>query len=258
MTRKEAHIFWVAGLVLVVILAVIVFLPRDEAKVRSTKAASTERLEPPEAEETEPVTEPSEPDAPKEGDAADASQPKEGDVVTTIAPVAGSKEAIEEAKTADKIEDSEHVKVERPETATSPTSTVDASTEKTHVVQKGDNLTNIARRYYGSGSPDNMNRIVRANQTVLKAGIKTMLFPGMKLVIPGVEGSAPAVKPPEPTQPTGVTYHVVKKGDSLYTIAKKHLGSGSQENIQKILKANPDIKDPDTIKEGQKIAIPKE
>ena len=50
----------------------------------------------------------------------------------------------------------------------------------------------------------------------------------------------------------GGTY-TVKKGDTLYRIAKEHYGSGKQ--WQKIAAANPGAS-PQTLRVGQKLVIP--
>ncbi|MCB1858501.1 MAG: peptidoglycan-binding protein LysM [Gammaproteobacteria bacterium] len=53
-----------------------------------------------------------------------------------------------------------------------------------------------------------------------------------------------------------VEYYVIEKGDTLWAIAKKHLGNGAE--YTKIFEANREvIKDPDLIFPGQKIRIPK-
>lgn len=59
---------------------------------------------------------------------------------------------------------------------------------------------------------------------------------------------APVVKQSEPT------YYTVKKGDTLWGIAVQFYGDGSK--YPKIVKANPQIKNPDLIYPGQKFVIP--
>ena len=44
--------------------------------------------------------------------------------------------------------------------------------------------------------------------------------------------------------------YIVKEGDTLWNIAKKY-----KTSIEKLLKANPEITDPDNIVEGQKIFV---
>ncbi len=72
---------------------------------------------------------------------------------------------------------------------------------------------------------------------------------------PVVEPSAAPVATPAPTPvatpaATSTTY-TVKKGDTLYGIAKTY-----HVTVKAIEAANPDIKDPNFIKIGQKLVIP--
>jgi len=65
-------------------------------------------------------------------------------------------------------------------------------------------------------------------------------------------GGSSTAPPPETTK--GSTY-TVQKGDSLWKIAERHYGDGSQ--WRRIYEANRDqIKDPDLIHPGQTFAIP--
>jgi nucleoid-associated protein YgaU len=53
-------------------------------------------------------------------------------------------------------------------------------TTKFHIIQRGETLSGIARRYYGA--PDQWRKILTANQNVIKDPDK--LTPGTKLIIP--------------------------------------------------------------------------
>jgi nucleoid-associated protein YgaU len=67
-------------------------------------------------------------------------------------------------------------------------------------------------------------------------------------------GGSSTAPPPETTKGTAGTY-TVQKGDSLWKIAERHYGDGSQ--WRRIYEANRDqIKDPDLIHPGQIFAIP--
>jgi nucleoid-associated protein YgaU len=58
---------------------------------------------------------------------------------------------------------------------------------KIHVVRKGDNLTDIAKRYYGPKEGNrraNIKRIFEGNQKSLKSPNK--IYPGQKLIIPSL------------------------------------------------------------------------
>ena len=62
--------------------------------------------------------------------------------------------------------------------------------------------------------------------------------------------------PPSSDEAEDVDYYEIKKGDSLWKIAAKELGSGNR--YTEIFEANREvIKDPDLIFPGQKIRIPK-
>jgi len=60
------------------------------------------------------------------------------------------------------------------------------------------------------------------------------------------------VKPPKPPKPPkDDRFYIVKKGDTLYKIAQRECVS-----LEALIKANPQIKDPNLIYPGQKIRIP--
>jgi nucleoid-associated protein YgaU len=63
-------------------------------------------------------------------------------------------------------------------------------TTRFHIVQRGETLAGIARRYYGA--PDQWPRILAANEKVIKDPNK--LTPGTKLIIPDAD-SGPAAPP---------------------------------------------------------------
>lgn len=66
---------------------------------------------------------------------------------------------------------------------------------------------------------------------------------------------APEVTEPEQSEPTSFTIYVVIRGDSLWRIARKHYGSGSQWHL--IYEANQDtVNDPSRIWVGQTLNIP--
>jgi len=69
------------------------------------------------------------------------------------------------------------------------------------------------------------------------------------------EVRADELKPEEIETIEEVEFYTIEKGDTLWAIAKKHLGDGNKYND--IFSANREvIKDPDLIYPGQKIRIP--
>lgn len=69
------------------------------------------------------------------------------------------------------------------------------------------------------------------------------------------------IKPPKPLRPKQTEEQVqgriytIQRGDNLWNISKKFYGNGI--DYHKILKANPQITDPNYIYPGQTITIPK-
>jgi LysM repeat protein len=105
-----------------------------------------------------------------------------------------------------------------------------------YVVQTGDNLSSIADQF-GVDWRDiaAVNNIEPPTYTIYR---------GMKLEIPGVT--------PTPIPTAEVTIHVVKAGDTLYSIAVQY-----GVTLQAIMQANQ-ITNPDLIRQGQEIIIPQQ
>lgn len=82
---------------------------------------------------------------------------------------------------------------------------------------------------------------------------KLVLMAGNVLGIKEVQADELEMEQPATVE---VEYYEIQKGDTLWAIAKKHLGNGAE--YTKIFEANREvIKDPDLIYPGQKIRIPK-
>lgn len=113
-----------------------------------------------------------------------------------------------------------------------------------HTVQKGETLYAIARKY-----DITVDSLMTANG-IADAG---RLFVGMKLTIPGAQADPPAAAPATATPAASVDRrtieYVVKKGDTLYGIAKAHGAT-----VDAIVKASG-MKST-TIKAGQKLRVP--
>jgi nucleoid-associated protein YgaU len=127
-----------------------------------------------------------------------------------------------------------------------------------YTVAKGDTLTAISRRFYGDATM--VRSIVAANGAAIRN--PNLIKVGQKIFLPA-KGSV-NVQPASHVAPlaaAGSTVSVrpstykVKKGDSLFLIAKRVYGRGSA--WVKIYKANQDkIKNPDRVREGLVLRIP--
>lgn len=81
---------------------------------------------------------------------------------------------------------------------------------------------------------------------------KVVLMAGNMQGVGSVNGDG--LTAPDPV--AEVEYYTIQKGDTLWAIASKHLGSGAK--YPEIFEANREvIEDPDKIFPGQKIRIPK-
>ena len=109
-----------------------------------------------------------------------------------------------------------------------------------HTVQKGETLYAIARKYDIS-----VDELMRTNG-IADAG---RLFVGMRLTIPGAQAESPAAPVPAPPAEERTIEYVVKKGDTLYGIAKAHGAT-----VDAIVKASG-MKST-TIKAGQRLKVP--
>jgi nucleoid-associated protein YgaU len=118
-----------------------------------------------------------------------------------------------------------------------------------HVVAQGETLGEISKQYYGTSS--HWRDIVKANPGVDPEALR----PGTRLTMPEVAGAGgghAGAAPAAEEQGPGGTY-VVQKGDSLKSIAAKHLGSAKA--WKQIVDANPGI-DPTRLRIGQKLKLP--
>lgn len=140
----------------------------------------------------------------------------------------------------------------------------------THVVQSGETLSSISKKYYGT--PHDWKVILDANSSVVKD--PRDLRPNMRLIIPAKE-SKTASAPATTRQPSllsattpspgaagartaaspKVHTHVVVKGDTLFRIALKYYGDGSR--YRDVLAANRNVlSKPQDLRPGMKLVIP--
>jgi len=151
---------------------------------------------------------------------------------------------------------------------------------KEYVVEGGDNLAVIAKKFYGEEEGNrrvNIDVIFKANNKALESPDKIKV--GQKLRIPALSGTSvkqqasifpeslvsrvksmtrPKPKPKTPPKPLVVApgrFYVAKDGDSLWKIADAQLGKGHR--YAEIFKLNNDImKDPANVVPGMRLRMP--
>ncbi len=139
-----------------------------------------------------------------------------------------------------------------------------------YTVQKGDNLAEIAIKFYGSEKGNkrkNVERIFEVNKETLDS--PDDIFVGQKLIIPPLTSKQrnnetsnifnnSMFKPIDKIGQRKTNHHdiyIVKEGDSLWDIADEQLGNGNRFN--EIIKANSDIlSDEDNLQIGMRLKIP--
>ena len=150
-------------------------------------------------------------------------------------------------------EDIELIRDEDPEPVPVP------AAPKIHVVQTGDRLIAISRKYYNT--PTRWRIILEANKHLISA--PEDLRPGMKLVIPappaptpadaGAEGQAAVLS--SRTIPAGARSYDVEEGDTLWIIAEKVYNKPA--DWPKLMAANADIlSDPKDLRPGMRLIVP--
>jgi nucleoid-associated protein YgaU len=123
------------------------------------------------------------------------------------------------------------------------------SANKTHKVEKGENLWNIAVSYYGDGFK--WVDIATENKLANASEIEV----GQELIIPDIELEKIVVSDEVNTTDSIVTdTYTVQKGDSLWTIAVRSYGDGYQWT--KIASAN-NITHPNVIHAGNVLSLPR-
>lgn len=140
------------------------------------------------------------------------------------------------------------------ETPDAAADTPAVSTQRTHVVRSGENLTSISKLYYGTGAK--WRRIHEANRSLIPN--QDQLKVGMKLTIPGVAGeSVPAATVSSRDAAASDTRrHTVRQGESLRSIARRYYGT--EVGWERIHKANRARigDDPRKLKIGVVLVVP--
>ena len=119
------------------------------------------------------------------------------------------------------------------------TSPPPATSAGVHVVQRGETLTRIAVRYGVS-----VAELARLNGLTTRSWV----YVGQRLRIPG-RASAPAPAPNDSAPTTGDRYYVVKRGNTLYSIARWYGTTVQALRAANGLRSN-------TIYVGQRLRIP--
>jgi len=152
--------------------------------------------------------------------------------------------------------------------------TVKPALPKIYVVGEGDNLTFIAKKFYGSKAGNNINRIFDANRRFLKSPDE--IYVGQRLIIPTLSAQAPNKKissvlaspmlkkvksigkrhlSADGRQAKQSGWYVVREGDSLWRIAAERLGNGSR--YSEIAELNADILDDEnSLSVGTHLKVP--
>lgn len=124
-----------------------------------------------------------------------------------------------------------------------------------YVVKAGESYWVIAKNELGSPSAKNIELLRRLNPQygeTLPRNAKLVLPATAALTVSG--GDTPQKQQDKPAAAGTVEYRV-QKGDSLWKIAQKQLGSGTKENIDRIRRANPSLVG-DRVDAGMAILLP--
>jgi spore coat assembly protein SafA len=105
------------------------------------------------------------------------------------------------------------------------------------IVKKGDTLWKIAQR-----EGVTLDALIAANPQI---NDPNLVFPGQKVFIPSKPHPHPKPKPPT------TRVYIVQQGDTLFKIVQRF-----DVLLDDVIRANPQIKDPNLIFPGQKILIP--
>lgn len=109
-----------------------------------------------------------------------------------------------------------------------------------HRVQKGETLFGIARQY-----DVDVNDILEKNPEA-NAGLKK----DQELIIPVKTAETPTVEKPKPTAADTLHIHLVKPGETLYSIAKAY-----ETSVEEVMNVNAGMNE--ALQPGQRIKIPK-
>ncbi len=125
-----------------------------------------------------------------------------------------------------------------------------------HEAQAGDSAWGIARDYSQAYHMDvDPGTLMRANRRAFSDGLQ----PGERLRIPGLQARFDAAIAAEGGGSTPPVTHVVQRGDTLASIARRYADqAGGSLTWQQVFDANREVvgSDPDVIRPGQQLTIP--
>lgn len=128
---------------------------------------------------------------------------------------------------------------------------------KTYTIQKNDSLWKVSKSFYGTGT--HWKRIYSANKDVLPNSTTLPVDRELRIPAPPEREQTASEDGSEQQPPFQVDnpdrWYKFKKGDRLWDVAKKQLGSGTRYN--EILKLNKErIEDPEHIRSGTWLLLP--
>jgi nucleoid-associated protein YgaU len=119
------------------------------------------------------------------------------------------------------------------------------ATQRTISVKPGDSLWKLAQQNLGRGS--RYTELLAVNPAIVDAN---QIRAGARLILPAVTASS-AARVAGSNAPTTIK---VRKGDTLWTLAKSNLGRSSAWPC--LAAANPSLRDPNRIYAGQSLILP--
>jgi nucleoid-associated protein YgaU len=131
----------------------------------------------------------------------------------------------------------------------------DAWPVREYVARPGDSLAKIARTQLGGDTEVNRAAIIALNSRL--ADDPNRVLAGSVYYLPG---TADALPEPEPRPVADATLHIVRSGDSLWTIAaaRTERTGDVPAMIEAIRALNPkDLSDTDQVRIGQKLKMPR-
>lgn len=117
-----------------------------------------------------------------------------------------------------------------------------SSSAGVHTVQRGETLFSLARRYHVS-----VQELMTWNHLSSPSALKV----GQKLRVKAGSGSSPsrAVSKPKKSPKTSIGYHVVKRGETLFSIAKRY-----HQSVGNLAKWNG-LRKSARVKVGQRLRV---